>query len=229
MNKGIFITGTDTGVGKTFIICGLLRTFNKMGINTCPMKPVETGCKARKNKLVPADTVKLIRASGTNESMDLINPYRLKHPLAPAVSAELEGVKIQKKIILSAYKSLLNKYDITLVEGAGGIMVPVYKNYLIIDLIKDMDVPLIIVARPGLGTINHSLLTIKAAREKGINIKGVIINHAAKAKKGLAKKTNSEVIEKLGKVSVLGIVPYSGNAGASVLKMPFLKIAEKIY
>lgn len=226
-HKGFFITGTDTGVGKTFVSSGLLRAFKKMGLNACPMKPVETGCKIRRGKLVPEDAVKLIKASGVKESLDLINPYRLKHPLAPSVAAKLESIKIKKNKIISSYKTLSKKYDITVVEGAGGIMVPVYGNYLFIDLVKDLKLPLIIVARPGLGTINHTLLTIETARKRGIDVLGVIINHALRTKKGLAEKTNPEVIERLGKVPVLGIVPYSSKQTS--FNAVLVKIINQLY
>lgn len=208
MNKGIFITGTDTGVGKTFIAAGLIRAFKGMGINGCPMKPVESGCRIRKGELLPADTVKLIKASGVKEPLDLINPYRFRQPLAPAVAAEFEGVTISRKKIISAYRQLSKKYSLTIVEGAGGIMVPVYKKYLFIDLAKDLNLPVLIVARPGLGTINHTLLTIEAARSRGLKILGVIFNHTEKTREGLSERTNPGVIENLGGVPVLGVVPH---------------------
>ena len=225
-HKGFFITGTDTGVGKTFVASGLLQAFKSLGMSACPMKPVETGCKTKKEKLVPEDTLRLIRASGVDEPLDIINPFRLKHPLAPSVAAELEGITIKKNRIISAYRSLSKKYDVTLVEGAGGIMVPLYKKYLFLDLIKDLDLPLIIVARPGLGTINHTLLTIEIAKKKGIKVLGVIINHTTIIKKGLAEKTNPQVIEKLGKVPVPGIVQYSKSKASS--NDIFRIIAQKI-
>jgi dethiobiotin synthetase len=227
MYKGIFITGTDTGVGKTFVSVGLLIAFQKMGFSVCPMKPVETGCRIRKGELIPQDTLKLINASGIKESLDKVNPYRFKLPLAPAVAAEFEKAEIKKKRIFTAYNYLLNKYNITIVEGAGGIMVPVYKKYLIIDLIKDLSLPVLIVSRPGLGTINHTCLTIEIAKSKGINVLGVIINYATKIKKDLSIKTNPHLIENLTGVPVLGIVPYSKNT-TSYIKKKFLKIAERI-
>ncbi len=228
LNRGIIITGTDTGVGKTFVTVGLLTALKEKGLNVSPMKPVETGCRGKKGKLVPVDAVRLIRASGAGESLDIINPYRFRLPLAPAVAAETEKVSIKKKKILSACNHLLKKYDITIVEGAGGIMAPVYKKYLFLDLIKDMHIPIIIVSRPGLGTINHTLLTIETAKNRGIEILGVIINYTAKTKKGLPERTNPEVIEKLGGVPVLGIVPYSKNTASVSIKKIFIKIAEKI-
>jgi dethiobiotin synthetase len=207
VGKGIFITGTDTGVGKTYVASGLLRAFRAKGLSVCPMKPVETGCRTRAGKLFPSDTVRLVRDSGTQERISTINPYRFRPPAAPSVAAELEGAIINKRRILSIYNRLIRKYDITIVEGAGGIMVPVYREYLFLDLIKDIGPPILIVARPGLGTINHTLLTIEIANSRGIPILGVIINHATSRKSGLPEKTNPEIIERLGRIPILGIVP----------------------
>ncbi len=229
MKKGIFITGTDTGVGKTFVACGLIRAMKEKGLNVCPMKPVESGCRTSKGKLVPSDTNKLIKASGVNEPIDLINPYRLKHPLAPSVAADIEGVKIERRKILSAHSRLSKKYDITIVEGAGGIMVPVYKKYLFLDLAKDLNLPVVIVSRPGLGTINHTLLTIDALKNKGLDIPGVIINSSEKNRKGLSEKTNPEVIERLGGVSVLGSLPYSENADLLQTRKIFIRMLEMLF
>ena len=226
MHKGIFITGTDTGVGKTFVAVGLINALKEKGFNVGPMKPVETGCRTKKGKLIPEDTMSLIRASGIKEAIDVINPYRFKHPLAPSVAAELERKSIKKEKIFSAYNYLSKKYDITIVEGAGGIMAPLYKKYLFLDFISALNLPIIIVSRPGLGTINHTLLTISAAKGRGVNVIGVVINYAAKAKTGIAEKTNPEIIKRLGGVPVIGIVLYSKNQ--KVVKKNFLGIGEKI-
>jgi dethiobiotin synthetase len=228
MSNGIFITGTDTGVGKTFVAAGMIQAMKKMGINVCPMKPVETGSPMRRGKLIPDDTVKLMKASGVNEPIDFINPYRLKHPLAPSVAAEIEGVKISGKKIISTYHSLSKKYDITVVEGAGGIMVPVYKKYLFLDLARDMKLPVVIVSRPGLGTINHTLLTIEAAKNRGVDVLGVIINYSIKTRKGLSEKTNPEVIRNLARVPVLGIIPFTKHPYTYRLQKEFGGIVRKI-
>ncbi len=228
MTKGIFITGTDTGVGKTFVAEGLIKAVREKGLNVCPMKPVETGCRLRQGRLIPADTLRLIRASGVDEEIDLINPYRFNQPLAPSVAAEIEGMKINRKRIFSAYDRLSKKYDITIVEGAGGVMAPVFKKYLFLDLINDLKLPLVIVSRPGLGTINHTLLTIDAVKNKGLHILGVIINYSVNIKKGLTEKTNPEVIEKLGGSPVLGIVPYLRNPSDGRVQKILERIAAKI-
>jgi dethiobiotin synthetase len=228
MHKGIFITGTDTGVGKTFVSVGLLKVLKEMGYNVCPMKPLETGCRFKNGEVIPEDTVKLVKAAEVNEPIDLINPYRFRQPLAPAVAADLEGVRISKKKIISAFNKLSNKYDVTIVEGAGGIMVPVYRKYFFIDLIKDMDLPILVVARPGLGTLNHTLLTLEAAKSRGINVIGVIINCSSKINNDASVQTNPEVIERSGGMPVLGIVPYFKNDAEYNYRKIFIQITEKI-
>ena len=227
MSKGIFITGTDTGVGKTYIATGLIRAMRHKGIRVCPMKPVETGCTARRGQLVPSDSIALMKASGADESVDAINPCRLRLPLAPSVAAEIEGVPVKPGKMLSSYRRLLARYDIIVVEGAGGIMVPLWKDYIFLDLVRDMQVPLIVVSRPGLGTINHTLLTIESARNRGIDVIGVIFNYTWKVKKGFAEKTNPHVIEKLGGTPVFGEVPYGALSSTRDNKL-FNNLAEKI-
>lgn len=229
MNKGVFITGTDTGVGKTFVAAGLIKALIKRGISVCPMKPVESGCKMRKGSLVPADASALVRASCIKESIDLINPYRLRLPLAPSVAAEIEGKAINRKKIISSYAQLSRRYEMIIVEGAGGIMVPVYKRYLFLDLACDLGLPVLIVARPGLGTINHTLLSIEAIRNRGLKVLGVIINNAAKSATGMSEKSNPDIIKKLGKVSVPGIIPFFGGPRNVKMRKIFDIIAGKIW
>ncbi len=225
--KGIFITGTDTGVGKTFVAVGLLMALREMGYRVCPMKPLETGCKIRNGRLIPQDVLRLMKASGVKEPVERINPYRFRHPLAPSVAAVIEGKSITRQKILSAYRSILNRYDLIVVEGAGGIMVPVYKEYLFLHMVKDMNLPLIIVSKPALGTINHTLLTIEVARRAAIEVVGVIINYAESTKKGIAEKTNPDVIQKVGKVALLGVVPHVKGHNQHPSKV-FLEIAKRI-
>ncbi len=228
MNKGIFITGTDTGVGKTFVSVGLIKALKERGHSVCPVKPLETGSRIRKGKLIPQDTIRLMKASGVDEPIDIINPYRLKHALAPSVAAEIEDLRINKRRIFSAYNQLSKRYEITIVEGAGGIMVPIYKKYLFLDFAKDLNLHTVIVSRPGLGTINHTLLTIEAARSRGLDIIGVIINYAVKTKKGLSEKTNPEVIGYIGGLPILGIIPYTESLGTPYIRKIFSRIAEKL-
>ncbi len=198
--NSFFITGTDTGVGKTVIAGALAAVLKKKGIDVGVMKPVATGGWD--------DARFLIRAAGVKDNLFLVNPYCLGTPVVPAVAAEIEGVKIDIRKIKNAYEELSKRHDILIVEGVGGLLVPIYKNYLVTDLINELKLPVIIVAKPGLGTINHTLLTIRQAKVSRINVLGVIISNYDDANAGIAEMTAPEVIERIGKVPVLGIVSH---------------------
>jgi dethiobiotin synthetase len=228
MHKAIFITGTDTGVGKTYIACCLLKAFKTLGLKVCPMKLVETGCMIRKKKILPRDARKLMHAAGIQEKLDTINPYRFRMPLAPAVAAAFEKRVIDKKKIFDCYGYLVKKYELTIIEGAGGIMVPLSQKYLFSDFIQDINIPIIIVSRPGLGTINHTLLSVEAAKNRGINILGVIMNYTKERRKGIAEKTNPSIIEHLSRVPVLEVVPYRKTVSLKDIKKDFISLAQKI-
>lgn len=211
MNRGIFITGTDTGVGKTYVAKGIARCLSGLGIDVGVMKPVETGCRMQRRRLMPADAVQLLKAAKAEDSLSLVNPYRFRRPLAPSVAAKLEGRKIDMRKIINAFSILSKRHDFMVVEGAGGIMVPIYKDYLFLDLAIDLGLPVLIIARPGLGTINHTLLTVSALRQREGAVIGIVINYAAKARQGLAEKTNPSVIERLSGVHILDIVHYNSS------------------
>ena len=208
MLNGIFITGTDTGVGKTYVAAGLAAAFRERGKDVGVMKPAETGCTARAGKLVPKDALRLIQASGARDALGLVNPYRFRPPLAPFVAAEINGIKIEPKKIIQAYRTLSRRHDFMIVEGAGGIMVPLSGKYLFLDLAREMKLPVVIVARPGLGTINHTLLTITALRTQGIAIAGVVFNYTQEQHIGPAEETNPLVIASLSGINILGILHY---------------------
>ncbi len=218
MQRGIFITGTDTGVGKTYVAAGIAEALRAKGLNVGVMKPVETGCRLRSGKLIPADVIRLVRAASSNDPIALINPYRFRQPLAPAVAARFEGKRILVSRIMHAYRTLLRKHDFMIIEGAGGIMVPLTRNYLFLDLARSIGLPVMIVARPGLGTINHTLLTIDVLRERGISTSGVVINHTNKKQLGLAEETSPGMIEKISQVPVLGTVPYEATDFSNIVE-----------
>jgi dethiobiotin synthetase len=224
---GIFVTGTDTGVGKTFVSTNILRTLIKRGIQPGVMKPVETGCSEKEGRLVPEDALTLKKAASLDETLRLINPYALKYPLAPLVAAHLEGVEIDQSVILRAFSELREKYEFMLVEGAGGLMVPLTETYLMAHLAKEIALPLIVVARPSLGTINHTSLTVAAARSCSCDIAGIVINYVVDYEEGLAEKTNPKVMEKLCYVPVVGIVPFFKDDTAQLQEV-FEKIVSRI-
>jgi dethiobiotin synthetase len=206
--KGIFITGTDTGVGKTYVSMGIAKALKCRGVDVGVMKPAETGCSIRAGRLMLKDALRLMKVARVRDSPSLVNPYRFSTPLAPAVAAEREGKAIDPLMIIGAFQTLSNRHDFMVVEGAGGIMVPLSGKYTYLDLAKQLGLPVLIVARPGLGTINHTMLTIAALKGRKIGIAGIVINSAFDQKSGLAEKTSPAMIEKMSNVRVMGIIPY---------------------
>jgi dethiobiotin synthetase len=211
LRKGIFVTGTDTGVGKTLLSGAFAAALRERGMNIGVMKPVESGCNRVKGSLVAADALFLKELSGSNDDIDLINPYRLEHPLAPATAAEMEGVKIELKRIEDAYNRMERNHDLMLVEGAGGLLVPLNDSLLMADLIKSLHLPALVIARSSLGTINHTLLTLRSAEASGLKVLGVIVNHAT-PDRGLAEETCVSSIKKFTRVPILGVFPFVENS-----------------
>lgn len=215
MKAGYFITGTDTGVGKTIVTAAILRSFIKKGLKVGAMKVIETGCINKDGILLPSDGMFLRDMAEMNDSLDLITPVKLENPLSPLVASRLEDVEIDIERIFKSFEALKKKYEYLLVEGVGGLMVPLVKEekkksafYFVRDLIKDMKLPVILVTRPALGTINHTLLTLEALKNKKIPVKGYIINFSEPAKNDIAEKTNPQILKELIDVPCLGVLPY---------------------
>ena len=220
MSKGIFITGTDTGVGKTVIAAGIILALRRKGVQAGAMKPVETGCINEGGTLVAQDGMFLRKIAGMGEPAEIVTPVRFSYPLSPMVAAELEGKSVDLDAVMRAYSMLITKYDFLVVEGAGGIMVPIKESggsmitgpipsaFFMSDLIKSFDIPVVVVARAGLGTINHTLLTVMHAIGEGIEVRGVIINSNEPSGNAVAERTNPEVLRKLCPVPILAAVPF---------------------
>jgi len=206
MGKGIFITGTDTGVGKTIVTAVLARLLRMRGVRVGVMKPVTSGCSEVDGALVSDDALLTCRAAGIPCSGDVV-PYLLREPLTPAEAAKIDGVGIEFARIRESFDRLSQEYDFVLVEGAGGLMVPVVGGFLMADLAKELDLPLLVVARPNLGTINHTVLTCFAAQQMGIPVSGVIINNFPK-EPDLAEQSAPHYIGSLCGAPVLGVWPH---------------------
>ncbi len=217
MLRGVFITGTDTGVGKTYVAAGIAAELKSRGVNVGVMKPAETGCRVRAGRLVPSDALRLMEAAGVHDALSLVNPYRFRNPAAPLVAAELERKKIEEDKILSAYYTLSRSHDFMILEGAGGIMVPLSQKYLYLDFAAALGLPVVIVARPGLGTINHTLLTVSVLKERGLTVSGIVINYTDIRTSGPAEKTSPAVIEKFSGVRILGVVPHGSHEFGSIV------------
>jgi dethiobiotin synthetase len=211
MGKGVFVTGTDTGVGKTVVTAGLVSLLIREGLDVGVMKPIETGCSKRNGRLVPRDATFLKAVSGSKDHLSLINPYRFSKPLAPLIAAEMNHKEIKIGKISLAYKRLREKHDITFVEGAGGLLVPLTGRLTNLDLILELNLPIIVVVSSKLGAVNHTLLTLSWAKENGVKILGLLINQpipSPSSRKSLVENTNPGLIRSLTEVPILGEVPY---------------------
>ncbi|BDI29526.1 ATP-dependent dethiobiotin synthetase BioD [Capsulimonas corticalis] len=210
MTPSIFITGTDTGVGKTIVTAALARALRDLGRDIGVMKPIQTGVARTSEGWEPGDAEYLAAVSSTGDPMDLICPVRLEAPLAPSVAAELAGTAVDLDRVLASYRKLRTRHAGVLIEGAGGITVPIQKDYGMADLARAMDLPLLIVARPALGTINHTALTAHYAQAVGLTVLGIVIA-GMPAEPGLAERTSPAAIEQLTGLPVLGCMPFDSN------------------
>lgn len=188
--RGIFVTGTDTGIGKTIVSAALVCALREKE-KVCYWKPVQTGIEEDDD----TETVRKLANCSTEEILD--KGFRLEKPLSPHLSARLANVELTIEKVLS-FLDIDEKFLI--VEGAGGVLVPLNESELMIDLIKTLDLPVLIAARAGLGTINHTLLTIEALRKRNVEIFGVIMN-------GERNEENQKAIEHFGNVRVLAQMP----------------------
>jgi dethiobiotin synthetase len=221
MAKGIFITATDTGIGKTVVAAGLALALKGRGLNVGVMKPVATGCSGE-GRLVSSDAVYLFEAA-ENEYAPLTSPVRFRNPVAPSIASIYEQKEIDLDVIRSAYSELQKHYDYVIVEGIGGLLVPIKKNFLVANLIREMELPIVIVSNVNLGAINHTLLTVDSALMRGFTIKGIIFNRAPVVNYSLAELTNPRVIHELTGLPVLGTLPEIENLSVERYKFGELR------
>ena len=207
MGKGVFITGTDTGVGKTFFSCGLAALLREFGYKVGVMKPAETGCDKGDGRFVPEDAETLKAASGCELPLTQICPYQFREPLAPSAAGEREGVRIDVDRLMHIFSEISHKHDMTIVEGAGGLMVPILPGYTYADLVKVLKLPVIVVAANKLGMINHLLLTLEHASCKGLSVLAYVLNQID-SMPSLAAETNRETLSALTAVPCAAEFPF---------------------
>jgi dethiobiotin synthetase len=206
--KGFFITGTDTGVGKTVITVALIKAICRLGFTAGGMKPIESGCLQQGDVLVPSDGMFIKTIAHMEENIRQITPCCFKSPLAPLPASESEDISVDFEKINQAFADISGKYDAVIIEGIGGLLVPITRNYSVIDMAKKFNLPLIVVSRPSLGTINHTMLTVNYAIKEGLRVAGIIINYSQPPENTLAEATNPEIIKRISPVPVIGIFPY---------------------
>lgn len=200
----LFITATDTGIGKTVITAMLLKKYRELGVDAVPFKPVASGPVRQDGHVAWADISFLSEAAGIGEKA--VGLYRFGEPLSPHLAAAAEGVQINITAIRDRFFLLEEKYDAVLVEGAGGIMAPLNGESTFLDIAEALDLPVIVVTSPRLGTLNHTLLSVAALRGRGLKVAGLVVNRMP-GRPGKAERLNPGELEKLTGVPLLGVVP----------------------
>jgi len=207
--KGIFVTGTDTGVGKT-VVAGLLgRFFSEQEHKVITQKWIQTGS----NKFSPDISLHLKlmkrRRQDIKDYLSYVSPYAFKFASSPHLASSLEKKTIKAGKIKASFKFLAQKFDLVIVEGAGGALVPFSKKKMIIDVAGELGLPVLIVASNKLGAINHTLLTIEAIKKRRMEVAGVIFNNQQRGGKDIILRDNYQIVRSLSKEAVLGVLPWS--------------------
>ena len=206
--RGFFITGTDTGVGKTQVTCGLAAALHRAGHRVGVIKPVETGCapSSTGGALRAADAEALRFFAASPHAPDVICPQRFAEPLAPAVAARRAGTEVDLEAIRSAFAQISTTSDVILAEGAGGLLVPITDEVLMADLAAVLELPVLVVVGSKLGAINHALLTFESARSRGLGVAGYVLNFPTRGS-DIAAETNVEELRRL-LGEPLGVIPF---------------------
>jgi dethiobiotin synthetase len=215
--NGVFVTGTDTGVGKTVVAAALAAWCRARGIDVGVMKPVASGGRwvrdGARRRLVSDDALALARASGAHDPWALVNPVCFREPIAPWAAARRERRKIEAAALGRAFAELAGRHEFMIVEGAGGLLLPISDTETMGDLAARFSLPLLVVARAGLGTQNHTLMTLACARASRLPVSGVMVNHAAPPRRGrldrVIVRSNLEALSRLAGVPVSGPLPFT--------------------
>lgn len=213
--QGYFVTGTDTGVGKTLVACGLLKAFTARGLKAVGMKPVASGAGPRGNGLVNDDVEQLIAAGNVVAPREHVNPYCFQPPIAPHIAARESGVTISLDRIENSARALAAVADVVIVEGVGGFRVPLGADTDTSELAARLALPLVLVVGLRLGCLNHALLTVESIRARGLKLAGWVANHIDPAM--AAVEDNVLALKERVGAPLLARIPYapSPNPGSS--------------
>ena len=209
MSKSIFITGTDTDVGKTFVTAQLVKALRDKGVYAGYYKAALSGAYYEEGQLIPGDAKAVMDVSGFEEPYEKCVSYTFETAVSPHLAAQIEGQEIKLNKIKADYEGLYHKYEYLFVEGSGGIVCPIKATedelILLEDIIKHLDLSVLVVARSGLGTINHTVLTVKYIQSIGIPVKGIILNEYETG--NTLHEDNKKMIERLTQVEVIASIP----------------------
>ena len=203
----LFITGTDTGIGKTLVGSGIAAALTAQGKRVGVLKPAETGCDMRDGELYPDDAMRLAGYALSTLPIETVCPYRFSPPVAPSVAAEQAGVTIQPERIVEVFQTIADQHEVTLVEGAGGLLVPLVGRYSFADLARDLGIPILVVVGSKLGALNHTLLTLHCIAARGLPLAGYILNHPTPTTDD-AIRTNATTLANLTDAPCRGIIPH---------------------
>lgn len=203
---GLFFTGTDTGVGKTLVTAAVARSLRARGRPVVVCKPVATGARPVGERWLSEDTALLAEAAGVGDDWEAVTPFAFPDPVAPPLAARRQGVPLELEEIAAAVRKRRRPDAALLVEGVGGLLCPLTATATVADLVRELALPLVVVARRSLGTLNHTLLTLEAARTRGLTVAGVVVSETVPPE-GLADETNVDELLRLG-VTVLAVVPH---------------------
>ncbi len=227
----------------------LIKAIGLLGLRVCGMKPIETGCiksefrvqgsefgvrssefgvqssefGVKDRVLIPSDGMFLREIAGMDNSIDLVTPIRFESPVAPMPASEIEGIPIDLEEIKKAYRKLSKDYETVVVEGIGGLLVPIKRDYFVLNLARDFGLPIIIVSRPGLGTLNHTMLTVNYAIKEGLNVAGIIIDYTHPYKDTLAEDTNTQILKQISPAPIIGVFPFLKDLESSTIETAVVK------
>lgn len=208
--RGFFITATDTGVGKTLVTSILTLGLRQMGLNVCPLKPIGTGGIEQEGRYISEDAQVYRQLTGIEEPASVLNPICFRYPASPHLSSEMEEKAVRVIDVLRAIKQVGERYELLVVEGVGGWLVPIKKEYCIADFANELGLPVLVVSANRLGAINHTLLTLESIRARGSHPAGVIFTDPASKKDPAISRNNIETVQRLGRVEILGEIPFLG-------------------
>jgi len=217
MRRGLFITGTDTGVGKTYLTCRIARRWQREGRPFRVMKPLATG---------DGEDTRLLAEAAGDPNTDAISPFRFAEPAAPSVAARKEGVRLEFEQIVAAVRKRGNESEALLVEGVGGLLCPITERETIADLIVALQLPCVVVARRSLGTLNHTLLTLEVARNRGIQTLGVVVSETTPP---ITFAERENVAELAARCPILDVIPFGGDSSDRVDWWSLLNAELKLY
>ncbi|MFV1966995.1 MAG: dethiobiotin synthase [Pirellulaceae bacterium] len=228
---GLFVAGTDTGVGKTVATAALLSLFRARRMDAVPMKPIQTGCGRSAGNLASPDLEFCLRMLGLHvgaEEEERMCPYRYEPACSPHLAAALGGDRICIESIGDCFDALHSTHDCVVVEGAGGVLVPINDRQTMLDVMIHLGLPVLLVSRPGLGTLNHTLLSLKELRRAGLKVQGVLFCETCPTEWGRVEQDNWQTIEQRGDVPIWGKMPYiSGLDSGTVTPAEFHDIISE--